>query len=99
MLALALAACSGSVPGTGLVAGTTGASGGTSGVPSASAPASPAAVPAGLEKFYSQELDWGSCAKLATSDDNKFYRSASLQCADLTVPLAYDDPTGPARSR
>ena len=51
-------------------------------------------MPAGLEEFYAQELDWGSCAKLATSEDLKFYRSASLQCADLTVPLSYDDPTG-----
>ena len=51
-------------------------------------------MPAGLEDYYSQQLDWGSCAALATSEDTKFYRSASLQCADLTVPLAYDDPQG-----
>ena len=51
-------------------------------------------MPAGLEEFYAQELDWGSCANLATSEDLKFYRSASLQCADLTVPLSYADPTG-----
>lgn len=55
----------------------------------------PAPVPEGLEEFYAQELDWSSCASLATSDDLAFYRSASLQCADLTVPLAYDDPSGP----
>lgn len=52
-------------------------------------------MPAGLEKFYGQQLSWGSCAKFATSAATKFYRSASLQCADLTVPLAYDDPAGP----
>jgi pimeloyl-ACP methyl ester carboxylesterase len=58
------------------------------------APTGDAPVPAGLEKYYGQGLNWGSCAGLATSDDTKIYRSASLQCADLTVPLSYDDPTG-----
>lgn len=54
----------------------------------------PAAVPAGLERYYGQQLDWGSCAELATSEETKFYRSASLQCADLAVPLVYDEPGG-----
>ena len=57
-------------------------------------PTGDAPVPAGLEKYYDQGLDWGSCADLATSDDTKIYRSASLQCADLTVPLSYADPAG-----
>ena len=53
-------------------------------------------VPAGLEKYYNRRLDWGSCADLATSDDTKVcFGSASLQCAELTVPLSYADPTGP----
>ncbi|MET0967435.1 MAG: alpha/beta hydrolase [Nakamurella sp.] len=89
--ALVLAACSSTVAGTPVTganansgaAGTTGSSGGS---------ATP--VPAGLEEFYNQELDWGSCAALTTGEDTKFYQSASLQCADLTVPLVYDDPTG-----
>lgn len=63
--------------------------------PTTTAPSRDAPVPAGLEKFYDQQLDWGSCADLATSDDTKFYRSASLQCAELTVPLSYDQPAGP----
>jgi len=61
---------------------------------SPAAQGSPAAVPAGLEQYYSQELDWASCAPLASSEENKFYRSASLQCADLTVPLVYAEPDG-----
>jgi pimeloyl-ACP methyl ester carboxylesterase len=38
--------------------------------------------PAGLAAFYGQALDWTSC----TND---------MQCAWLTVPLDYADPTGP----
>ncbi len=64
---------------------------------SGSAPSeSPSAVPAGLEKFYSQQLSWGPCASFAAStDQQKLYKPASLQCARLTVPVSYDDPTGP----
>jgi len=87
LAAAALAACSSTVAGSAVPVDQSGGG-------AADASVSPAPVPAGLEEFYSQELDWGSCAKLATSDDLKFYRSASLQCADLTVPLSYDDPTG-----
>ena len=70
-------------------------SGGTAGGSAAGGPTGDAPVPAGLETFYGQQLDWGSCADLATSDDTKVYRSAALQCADLTVPLSYADPGGP----
>jgi hypothetical protein len=31
-----------------------------------------APIPAGLETFYRQRLDWGSCAELATSEATKF---------------------------
>jgi len=86
-LALVLAGCSSTVGGS-AVTGVAVPSGPTS------AGGSPAPVQAGLETFYDQDLDWGSCADLATTDDKKFFKSASLQCADLTVPLAYDDPTG-----
>lgn len=72
-----------------------GGAGGSAGGSAAGGPTGDAPVPAGLEKYYDQQLDWGSCADLATSDDTKVYRSASLQCADLTVPLSYDDPGGP----
>ena len=53
------------------------------------------AVPAGLAKIYSQKLTWGSCTPYATStDDAKSYASTRVSCARLTVPLAYDNPTG-----
>ena len=42
------------------------------------------AVPAGLEPFYEQELDWGRCEG----------RSVTLECASLTVPVDYDEPDG-----
>jgi len=108
-LAMALAVlvgCSSTVSGTGVVA-TSGSAptGGITTAPRSSASAdststppaqSPAAVPAGLEKFYSQQLSWGPCASYAVSaDQKKTYMSASLQCARLTVPVSYDDPTGP----
>jgi pimeloyl-ACP methyl ester carboxylesterase len=53
------------------------------------------AVPAGLEKFYSQPLTWGACAPYATSDTARsVFNSKDLQCARLTVPLDYTKPTG-----
>lgn len=41
----------------------------------------PAAAPAGLEDFYSQTLDWRTC-------------QGGLECAEMTVPLDYDNPDG-----
>ena len=38
------------------------------------------AVPQGLEEFYGQDVDWQECD--------------GFQCADITVPLDYDDPSG-----
>ena len=68
--------------------------------PSSSVPASgsrsPAPPAAALSRFYDQRLAWGGCASFATSaDDTAVYASPSFQCAHLTVPLAYADPTGP----
>ncbi len=98
LLAVTLAACSSSVAGTATtgraVTGAATAAPPSSGAPTSTTGGTPAAVPAGLETFYGQQLDWGSCADLATSEDTSFYRSASLQCADLTVPLSYDEPDG-----
>lgn len=96
---MALAACSTSVAGTaslgtGAPAAGTSASGSAPSGPTAGSATGTAAVPAGLERFYEQDLDWGSCASLAVSDETKFYRAPSLQCADLTVPLSYDEPDG-----
>lgn len=94
LLALTVTGCSSSVAGTATTVGTAGSAASSASTPPTSS-VPPAAVPAGLEKFYDQQLNWGSCADLATSEENSFYRSASLQCADLTVPLSYDEPTGP----
>ncbi len=44
---------------------------------------SAAPVPAGMESFYQQKVDWRPC-----EDDS------SLQCASVEVPLSYDDPSG-----
>lgn len=58
------------------------------------APASvsqPAAVPAGLEDFYSQTLDWQDC-ELGPHDDA--VKNAGLKCATIKVPLDYADPAG-----
>ncbi len=56
-------------------------------------PAGP--VPAGLEKFYGQQLAWGPCADYATNDsDRAAYQDPHLECARLTVPLDYADPQG-----
>ncbi|SDP22763.1 alpha/beta hydrolase fold [Nakamurella panacisegetis] len=86
---------SGSVP-TGPItqpSSTPGTSSSTS--PSATSTGSAGVVPAGLEKFYGQQLDWGSCASYATSSgDASIYAQPALQCARLTVPMAYDNPTG-----
>ena len=53
-------------------------------------------VPAGLERFYGQQLGWGSCDNYATSDDDRktFASSPDLKCARLTVPLDYSKPDG-----
>ncbi len=91
LIGLALAACSNTVAGVPSIG--SGGGGSASSAPATSTDIGP--VPAGLEAFYTQTLDWGSCADLATSEETKLYRAPSLQCADLTVPLSYDDPSGP----
>jgi pimeloyl-ACP methyl ester carboxylesterase len=55
------------------------------------------AVPVGLERFYGQDLSWGSCSAFArTPRDEKAYANPGLQCAYLEVPLDYADPNGRA---
>lgn len=55
----------------------------------------PGPVPAGLEKYYAQTLDWGDCEPYATTDDDKStYNNPDLKCARLTVPMDYSDPSG-----
>ncbi|MDH6279584.1 alpha/beta hydrolase [Prescottella agglutinans] len=48
-------------------------------------------VPAGLESFYTQDLRWGSCDSYATGGEAL---SPKLECATVTVPLDYANPSG-----
>jgi pimeloyl-ACP methyl ester carboxylesterase len=67
----------------------------TAAAPTSAATAVPGPVPAGLAKFYGQRLAWSGCSSFATNaDDAAVYRSGQLQCAYLTVPMAYSAPTG-----
>lgn len=42
-------------------------------------------VPEGLEEFYDQDLSWEDCED---------YDEPHLQCAEVTVPVDYEDPDG-----
>ncbi|WP_067829337.1 alpha/beta fold hydrolase [Nocardia inohanensis] len=44
-------------------------------------------VPAGLERYYSQHLDWQAC-------NDQTLDEAGAQCANITVPLDYSKPDG-----
>jgi pimeloyl-ACP methyl ester carboxylesterase len=56
----------------------------------------PGAIPPGLERFYTQRPDWGSCVPFATTDDQRqYYAQPGLQCAKLEVPIDYNNPQGP----
>lgn len=58
---------------------------------SASAAGEAAPIPAGLERFYTQELDWQGCAEgetIVAQSDSVF------DCALMTVPLDYSAPDG-----
>lgn len=48
-------------------------------------PAPTLEAPAGLEDFYGQNVEWGAC------EDGT---SNAAKCADITVPLDYEDPSG-----
>ncbi|KDE12878.1 alpha/beta hydrolase [Rhodococcus aetherivorans] len=52
---------------------------------------SPIGAPAGLEQFYAQPVQWGSCRDYGP-DAEQLPRG--VQCARITVPLDYDDPNG-----
>ncbi len=57
--------------------------------------AGPAVVPAGLERFYAQTLEWGPCVGFAATDEERAdYQQPSLECARLDVPLDYAAPEG-----
>ncbi|RVW05057.1 alpha/beta hydrolase [Rhodococcus spongiicola] len=48
-------------------------------------------IPAGLESFYAQQVEWGSCDGFATDGDDL---KPTLECARVTVPLDYGNPAG-----
>jgi pimeloyl-ACP methyl ester carboxylesterase len=55
----------------------------------------PGGVPAGLKRFYTQKLIFGSCESYATNvADAKTFASDAYKCARLEVPLDYDNPYG-----
>ncbi|MBZ0291082.1 MAG: alpha/beta fold hydrolase [Anaerolineae bacterium] len=55
----------------------------------------PGEVPAGLERFYDQELTFGSCEGYATTDaDAEAFANDTFECARLEVPLDYENPDG-----
>ncbi len=55
----------------------------------------PGEVPAGLERFYEQELTFGSCEGYATTDaDAEAFANDTFECARLEVPLDYENPGG-----
>ncbi|AZI59436.1 alpha/beta fold hydrolase [Nakamurella antarctica] len=52
-------------------------------------------IPAGLEEFYNQSLQWGSCSPYAPDAASAAsYASKDFDCANLIVPLDYGDPAG-----
>lgn len=58
-------------------------------------PAAPGKVPMGLERFYDQELTFGSCEGYATTDaDAQAFANDTFECARLEVPLDYENPGG-----
>lgn len=58
-------------------------------------PDPPGPVPAGLERFYDQEISWGDCAEFATTRiDEQAFAAPGLECARVEVPLDYAQPGG-----
>ncbi|MFB7878322.1 alpha/beta hydrolase [Nocardia sp. NPDC056064] len=47
--------------------------------------------PAGLDRFYQQQVDWGSCTDYGSPDDRL---PPNAQCARVTVPVDYARPDG-----
>jgi len=70
--------------------------GSTPGTGSESDTATPGPVPAGLERYYTQQMQWGACEPYATTaDDQQAYRTPGISCARLTLPMDYAKPDGP----
>ena len=52
----------------------------------------PDGAAAGMDEFYGQELDWGSCED--SGGISGFFGGDDQECAQLTVPVDYSDPEG-----
>ncbi len=53
-------------------------------------------IPAGLDEFYHQKLDWQSCAPFNTNKAYaEYFAAPAVQCANLIMPLSYAKPAGP----
>ncbi|MFD3591194.1 alpha/beta hydrolase [Nocardia sp. NPDC058640] len=48
--------------------------------------------PAGLNSFYEQRVDWGSCTDFGSPEDRL---PPKTECARITVPIDYAQPDGP----
>ncbi|WP_030668822.1 alpha/beta hydrolase [Streptomyces sp. NRRL B-1347] len=48
----------------------------------------------GLDRYYQQRIDWGSCAKGPGDSMGRDLDKAGVRCADVTVPLDYAEPEG-----
>ncbi|MEU9336937.1 alpha/beta hydrolase [Streptomyces sp. NPDC048290] len=59
----------------------------------AALPAS-AAEPTGLDRYYTQDLDWYACALGPDDETGQRLDAAGARCAELTVPLDYTEPDG-----
>lgn len=65
------------------------------GQPAPGQPPAPGEIPAGLERFYDQELTFGPCAEYATTAaDGAAFADDTFECARLEVPLDYENPDG-----
>ncbi|MEU6155507.1 alpha/beta hydrolase [Actinosynnema sp. NPDC047251] len=53
-------------------------------------------VPAGLDRFYGQQLGWQDCAEYATTGTTRtqYKNKKDIECARLEVPLDYTKPDG-----
>lgn len=48
----------------------------------------------GLDRYYQQRLDWGSCVKGTGDQAGRDLDKAGVRCAGVTVPLDYAAPEG-----
>ncbi|MFI8093578.1 alpha/beta hydrolase [Streptomyces sp. NPDC086080] len=61
-------------------------------LPAAALPAQAASDP--LARYHHQRLDWKSCVLGPDDTAGKELEQAGARCADVTVPLDYDEPDG-----